>query len=112
VSAHALVWWAILAGAVVVAGLIIAQLLRTYREVTRLGSRVDAYGDLPVVRALERAEADGRRIESAVDQLPALIERGTIAVATIRRGPFPIELAQAIGRVRAEIAEFRKFAAR
>ena len=107
-----MVWWVILAASVAIGALTIVQLVRAFREVKRLASRVDAFADLPVVKALDRAEADGRRIEAAADQLPVLIARAKIAVATIRRGPLPAELIDAIARVRAEIAAFRKFAAR
>jgi hypothetical protein len=112
VSPHALVWWAILAGLVVLLGLLGAQALRAVRELKRLASRVEALADLPVVTALERADADGRRIEAAVAELPALLERAKAAAAMIRRGPLPVELFVAIARVRAEIAAFRKFAGR
>jgi predicted TIM-barrel enzyme len=96
----------------VLLGLLGAQALRAVRDLKRLASRVEALADLPVVTALERADAEGRRIEAAVAELPVLLERAKAAVVVIRRGPLPAELFVAIARVRAEIAAFRKFAGR
>jgi hypothetical protein len=112
VSPHALVWWAILVALVVVLVLAGVQVARAVREFSRLGSRMEALAELPVVAALERADADGRRIESAVAELPVLLERAKAALAVIRRGPMPVELVIAIARIRGEIAAFRKFSAR
>jgi hypothetical protein len=112
VSPYALIWWSTLIALVVVLALATAQALRAWREIKRLGDRVEAFADLPVVAALERADADGRRIESAVAELPALLERAKAAVAVIRQGPLPVELVVAIVRLRTEIAAFRKFSAR
>ncbi len=111
-SPHALVWWAILVALIVVLALTGAQGLRAWRELKRLGARVEALADLPVVSALERADADGRRIEAAVAALPALLERAKAAAAVIRQGPVPVQLVVAIARIRAEIAAFRRFSAR
>jgi hypothetical protein len=112
VSPYALVWWATAVALIVVLALTAAQGVRAWREVKRLGERVEALADLPVVTALERADADGRRIEAAIAELPALLERSKAAVAVIRQGPLPVELILAIARIRAEIAAFRRFSAR
>jgi hypothetical protein len=112
VSPYALIWWATLIALAIVLVLAVAQALRAWREIERLGDRVAAYADLPVVAALERAAVDGRRIDAAIAELPALLERGQAAIAVIRKGPLPIELVGAILRVRSEIAAFRKFAGR
>jgi hypothetical protein len=112
VSDEALFWWAFAIALVAVFVLIGMQVARAVREVVRLGARLEAFEDLPVLRALERADADGNRIDAAVSALPGLIERAKVAVATIRQGPFPPEFIATILRVRAEVAAFRRFSAR
>jgi hypothetical protein len=112
VSPYALVWWAILIALAIILVLSVAQALRAWREIERLGDRVAALADLSVVAALERAAVDGRRIDAAIGEMPALLERANAAVVVIRRGPLPVELVGAILRVRSEIAAFRKFAGR
>jgi hypothetical protein len=111
-SPEALVWWATLAGAVVILVLIVGQLLRALAEVKRIARRVDGMADLPVVHALDRAEANGRRIEGALAQIAPLQSRAQAALAVIRRGPIPPELPAAIARLRAEVAAFRTFVRR
>jgi hypothetical protein len=111
-SPHALVWWAVLAALLVVLAMTGAQLLRALRELERAGDRAAAFADLPVLRKLQRAEDDVRRIEAAVDAVPGLVARAQAAVAAIRRGPIPPELPAAIRSVRAEIAAFKRFARR
>ena len=111
-SPYALIWWATLIAAAIVLVLTAAQALRAWREIERIGDRVAAYADLPVVAALERAAVDGRRIDTAIAELPALLERGQAAIAVIRKGPLPPELVGAIVRVRAEVAAFRRFSGR
>lgn len=109
---HAIVWWAVLAAVIVIVGLTVAQLLRAVREVGRAADRAAAFGDLPVLRKLERVDVDLRRIQVAADAVPGLVARAQVAFAAIRRGPIPPELPAAIRSVRAEIAEFRRFARR
>ncbi len=111
-SPHALIWWAIAIALVVVLALAGAQIARALRELNRVQSRVEAYADLPVVKALARAEADARRLEAALAQIAPLAERAKVALAVIRRGPLPPELGAGIRRIRDEIAAFRSVARR
>ena len=111
-SLHALIWWTIAVALAVILVLAGAQAWRAFREIKRLGARIEALADLPVVSALERADADGRRIATAVAALSELLERAQAAVVVIRKGPLPVQLVAAVARLRAEIAAFRKFAAR
>ncbi len=111
-SPYALAWWTILAAAVVVLIMVTLQAVRAWREIKRLNARIEAMSDLPVVIALARGAADARRIDAAIAEFPTLLERAKVATAVIRRGPLPPELFVAIARLRAEIAAFRKFAAR
>ena len=106
-SLHHLIWWAIAIALVVVLALTGAQLARALRELRRLESRVDAYADLPVVKALERGERDVARIEAALAQIEPLIERAKHALEIIRRGPIPPEVIAGARRLWTEIAAFR-----
>jgi hypothetical protein len=110
VSANAIVWWATLVAMVVVLALAGAQAARALREVKRIKTRVEGYGDLPVLKALANVEADMLRLESAVGGVAPLVERVHAAVALIRRGPVPPELIAAAKRLVAEIAALRSFA--
>ena len=112
VSANAIVWWVTLVALVVVLALTAVQVTRAIRELTRLKDRVSAYADLPVFKALERAETDAQRLERAVGNVAPLLERAEVALATIRRGPVPPELLPAAKRVVAEIVALRHFASR
>jgi hypothetical protein len=109
---HALVWWAILIALVVILVLAGMQAAGALREIKRLNQRIEGFADLPVAKALPRAEANIRRIEVALDQIEPLVERAKIAIAAIRRGPLPAGLVAGIRRVRDEIAAFRRVARR
>lgn len=104
---HALVWWAVLIALIVVLALTGAQVARAVRELKRLNARVDGFADLPVLKAVARAEDDVRRIEASVAGVAPLVERAKAAVATIRRGPIPPDLIAAIGTARAGFAALR-----
>jgi hypothetical protein len=110
VSATAAVWWASLAAFIVVLLLIGLQLARIAHELGRIERRITGYGGLPVVAALERAEASAARIEAAVAQIEPLKARARAAVEVIKRGPLPREIVAAYVRLRAEIAAFRAVA--
>jgi hypothetical protein len=110
--AHAIVWLVIGVALVVVLALSGAQVARALREMNRLSDRVDTLADAPVLKKLDRAESDLRRIEVAAAQATPLAERAKAAVTVIRRGPIPPELLDAVRFIRAEIAEFRRFARR
>jgi len=88
------------------------QIVRAVRELRRLTARIEQYADLPVLRALERGEADVARIEAALAQVEPLVLRLRVALEVIRRGPVPAQFFAAVRRVRAEITAFRVSAAR
>ena len=111
-SANAIVWWATLIALVIVLALAGGQAARALRELKRIQTRVAEFGDLPVMTAFAKVEADVQRIEGAADNIAPLVERAQAAVAVIRRGPIPPELIAAVQRVRAEIVALRRFAAR
>lgn len=111
-SAHAVVWLLIGVALVIVLAMTGMQIMRALREAGRLGDRIDAYADLPVVKKLDRVAGDVARIEAAVAQVPLLAARAQLAVAAIRKGPVPPQLIAAIRLVRAEVAAFRQFARR
>lgn len=108
---HALLLWLTIAvgAAALAAGA--TQLLRALAAFKRLTARVDAYGELPVVRAAKVAKRDVARLEAAAAAVVPLIARAQAALLTIRRGPLPEQLTIAIVRVRAELAAFRAFRA-
>lgn len=108
-SAHAIVWTLTGVLLVIVLALAASQALRGLREAKRAKARVDAYGELPMVAALHKAEADAQRLQASLTQVEPLMARAQVALATIRRGPFPAEVAGAYARVRDEIAAFRRF---
>ena len=110
--ATTIVWWAALAALVIVLVLAGVQLARAMRELKRLTSRVEAFQDLPVMVAVRRAERDIGRLESALAQVEPLLGRAAVAIAVIRRGPFPPELRRAYGRLRTAFAGFRAVARR
>jgi hypothetical protein len=104
---HAIVWWLILLAFVVILLLAGMQAARAVRELNRFNDRIDALADSPLASAAPRVEAALARIEAAVAQVEPLIERATVAIAIIRRGPLPPQVVTAIRRVAAELAAFR-----
>ena len=110
-SVNAIIWWASLVAVVVVLALAAAQLARALRELNRLKARVAGYSELPVVKALERAEGDAQRLEVALEHVAPLIARAQAALAIIRRGPVPPELITAAKRLGAEVSALRRFGA-
>ncbi len=111
-SPAALVLWATLVALIVVLALAGLQVASALREIGRIATRVEEYADLPVVAALERAERDVGRIDSALAQLAPLLARARAAAAVICRGPIPPQLAAAFGRLWREFAAFRRAARR
>lgn len=109
-SANAIVWWASLLAVVVVLALAGAQLARALRELNRVKARVAAYGELPIFKALERAETDAQRLTGAMEQIEPLMARAQAALAVIKRGPIPPELITAAKRVATEITALRHVA--
>jgi hypothetical protein len=112
VSANAIVWWVTLIALVVVLALAGAQVARALRELNRIKGRIAAYAELPLFKALERAEADSQRLERALASVAPLLERAQAALEVIRRGPVPPELVPAAKGVVAELVALRRFASR
>jgi hypothetical protein len=110
-SVNAIIWWSSLVAVLAVLALAGAQLARALRELNRLKARVAGYGELPVFKAVARAEADAQRLEGAVADVAPLIARAQAALAVIRRGPVPPELVTAAKRLGAEITALRRFGA-
>jgi hypothetical protein len=107
VTLRGLVVWATVVALVVLLALAVAQLVRALRELKRLLGRVEAFAAHPVVAALEKGEADLRRLEAALAQLEPLLDRALAAVAIIRKGPIPPELVSAGRRAGSGIAAVR-----
>ncbi|HZO92396.1 MAG TPA: hypothetical protein VFB22_01385 [Candidatus Baltobacteraceae bacterium] len=106
-SATALVWWIVLAGAVVLTAAIGTTLLRAFGTLKTIARRVDAYVELPVVAALGRADRDAARLTAAAASAEALIPRAKAALETIRRGPVSPELVAAYRGVRTAVMAAR-----
>ena len=111
-SPDRVVWWVTIVALLVILALAGMQLARALRELKRVTTRIDEFADLPVLKAVERTERRVAALEPAFAQVPLLVSRATVAVATIRKGPIPPEVIAAILRIRSEIAEFRRFARR
>jgi hypothetical protein len=108
ISVSAAAWWTTLGVVIVVAIIAGIFLVRAAREVLRIKRRVAAYGDLPIVGALAQAQADAVRLEAAIAQIEPLIARAEGALATLRRGPIPPDVAGSVAYVSAELREFRE----
>lgn|GEM_PF-2018452 len=106
-SAHALVWWVVLAAVVVVLALSVVQLAHAVGGLKQLGGRVEAYADLPVVAALGRAERDVQRLADALERVQPLTARAAAALEVIRRGPVPPEMKLAFRRTASGVALVR-----
>jgi hypothetical protein len=112
VTLRGLVVWATVVALVVLLAVVVAQLLRALREMKRVLSRVAALAEHPVFAALEKGEADLRRLEAAVAQIEPLLARALVAIAIIRKGPIPPELIAAGRRAGSGIAAVRSLARR
>jgi type III secretory pathway component EscU len=112
VSPDRIVWWVTIVALLVILALAGMRLARALRELKRITTRVDAYADLPLLKALERTERRRAALEPALAQIAPLVARAVVAVAVIRKGPVPPELVAAIRRIRGEVAAFRSFARR
>lgn len=111
-STNAAIWWTVLALALVILFCVALQLARILGALRRIGNRVEAYADLPIVVALGRTETNVSRIDAAVAEIDPLLVRARAAFEVIKRGPLPREVVAAYARVRAEIAAFRAVAPR
>lgn len=106
-SLRALVVWLTVAALAVLLVLIVLQLLRVLREVKRLLGRLEAFAELPLLAALDKAERDVRRLEAALAAIEPLLARVLVALAIIRKGPFPPELITAGRRIFTGIVALR-----
>jgi hypothetical protein len=107
-SARAVVWLVIAIAVIVVLVLAAIQALRAAREAQRLKRRVEEFQKLPLFAALSAFEQDAARLSAIASRAEPLVARALIAIAIIRRGPFPPEVVAAYRRVRAELAVLRR----
>jgi hypothetical protein len=109
--ADALVFWFFICAWIVVLSLLFfLQLPRAFRDARRIISRVMKLINNPPLEAeLAKAEADSRRLNAALDRVPALQGRAQAAIATIRTTPLiPPAIGQVVRRIRAEYRAFRR----
>jgi hypothetical protein len=78
-------WIGVIVAAFVFLDLLFVELRRVFRELNRLVTRIEAYGELPIFSLLAAGEADMDRIARAVEAVPPLIERARSAIAVVRR---------------------------
>ncbi len=83
-NASAIGWIALAIVAVVLLDLLFVEVRRIVREATRIAKRVRAYGDVPVLAQAARTGDDVERMNAALETIPSLLERGRVAVTTIR----------------------------
>lgn len=79
-----LVWIGIAVAVFIFLDLLFVELRRIWREGKRLVTRIEAYAELPIFAQLEASERDAERLTTALDALGPLVERGQVALATIR----------------------------
>ncbi len=106
-SAHALLWWVVLAAAIVLSVMSASQVARAIGGLKKLGMRVDGYADLPVVAAVNRAERDAQRLADDLERVQPLLARAAAAVEVIKRGPVPPEMKAAFRRMLSGAAALR-----
>jgi len=82
-------WIALAVAAFVYLDLLFVELRRMGREGKRIVTRLIAYADLPVIAQATRAGEDAERLGRALEEVSPLLERGSRAIATIRRGGRP-----------------------
>ena len=80
----ALAWVGLAVAALVFLDLLFVELRRVVREAKRIGTRLQAYTELPVLSMIAMAGSDVERISAAAEQVPALIERARRAIGVLR----------------------------
>jgi hypothetical protein len=107
-SVSSVAWWAILAIVIIVAVAVLVLLGMSARQLLRIQRRLNAYATLPIVAAVERAQVNAVRIDTAVAQVAPLIARAETAMTQIGRGPVPPDVAAGLGAVTSELHELRE----
>jgi hypothetical protein len=79
-----IMWIGVAVVVLVFLDLLFVELRRGVREAKRIVLRLQGYTELPLFSLMENAGNDVERIASASDEIASLIERGTLAVTTIR----------------------------
>jgi hypothetical protein len=84
VDQSAIGWIALAIAVFVYLDLLFVELRRIYREGMRILRRLIAYADLPVIAQAARSGDDVDRLVGALEAVGPLLERGSVALATIR----------------------------
>ncbi len=79
-----IMWIGVVVVALIFLDVLFFELRRAVREAKRIVTRLQGYTELPLFSLLPAAGTDIERIGTASAELSLLIERGTLAVATIR----------------------------
>jgi hypothetical protein len=107
-SVDAIAGWTILAIVIATVLVVAIFLAAAGRQLLRIGKRAAAYETLPIVAAVTRAQVDVARIQSDIEGVKPLIARLERALALIRRGPIPADVAASLAMVGAELNELRE----
>ncbi len=79
-----IMWIGVAVVALIFLDVLFFEVRRAIREAKRLVTRLQGYTELPLFSLMTNAGNDVERIGTASGELALLIERGTLAVATIR----------------------------
>ena len=77
-------WWFLAAAFVAAVAFVIAGAVGVVRAALPLRGRLDAYADLPMLRAVEQTRVRLEDTQTKIEQLNALIERSKAALDTIQ----------------------------
>ena len=79
-----LMWIGVAVAALVFLDVLFVELRRCAREAKRIGARLQGYAELPIFSLIAVAEHDVDRIAQASEDIPRLLERAAVAIATLR----------------------------
>jgi hypothetical protein len=79
-----MLWIGAIVAVLVFLDLLFVELRRAFREGKRIVSRLEGYGELPVLSLLATSERDVDRIIRALDAVLPLIERAQRAITVVR----------------------------
>jgi hypothetical protein len=77
-------WIGAAVAALVFLDLLFVELRRCVREAKRIAARLQGYTELPIFSLIAAAEHDVERIAQASEEIPLLLERAALAIATLR----------------------------
>jgi hypothetical protein len=79
-----MLWIGTIVAVLVFLDLLFVELRRAFREAKRLMTRIEGYGELPILSQLATSGRDVDRIARAIDAVAPLIERAQRALGVLR----------------------------